>query len=316
LSGFYNNDSGTYYCDSDSGVSSMYESIQRGGNQTDASSGGSIIDCLDTQHLDPTLQAVLTRSPRLGYSSRILDLTFRLPNSILADEDELTGTAIKYKEEEEENTTTKYTNQQCNKRVFDMMSFRPNERMGAEEDEDGEIIKRRKNFSKMVASQHRLRGKTEVMTLMGRQRELLEETRGGLRVQLANVERALEETEGLLGRGGPDYRQVRRWRQCVSRIEPLAGLIFGLELRLEEAKEGRQPLEARLKEAETLGRRQESEVATAEGLVGAWLGVTARLNFRRQAQQRKRLVCELKAVERELKAVEARQKVVSLCPDV
>ena len=37
--------------------------------------------------------------------------------------------------------------------------------------------------------------------------------------------------------------QVRRWRQCVSRIEPLAGLIFGLELRLEEAKEGRQPLE-------------------------------------------------------------------------
>ena len=84
----------------------------------------------------------------------------------------------------------------------------------------------------------------------------------------------MEETEGLLGRGGPDYRQVlpslpydmmiinrsymlltfecydndeddqvRRWRQCVSRIEPLAGLIFGLELRLEEAKEGRQPLE-------------------------------------------------------------------------
>ena len=37
--------------------------------------------------------------------------------------------------------------------------------------------------------------------------------------------------------------QVRRWRQCVSRIEPLAGLIFGLELRLEEAKEGRLPLE-------------------------------------------------------------------------
>ena len=79
----------------------------------------------------------------------------------------------------------------------------------------------------------------------------------------------------------------------MSRIEPLAGLIFGLELRLEEAKEGRQPLEValfleqhhlhcllifcatsiiyqcrqnlnfqvRLKEAETLGRRQESEVA-------------------------------------------------------
>ena len=78
------------------------------------------------------------------------------------DEDELTGTTIKYKEEEEENTTTKYTNQQCNKRVFDMMSFRPNERIGAEEDEDGELIKRRKNFPKMVASQHRLRGKTEV----------------------------------------------------------------------------------------------------------------------------------------------------------
>ena len=79
MGGFYNNDSsGTYYCDSDSGVSSMYESIQRSGNHGDASSGttnlirrlsfsifsetyryllgGGIIDCLDTQHLDPTLQ--------------------------------------------------------------------------------------------------------------------------------------------------------------------------------------------------------------------------------------------------------------------
>ena len=85
----------------------------------------------------------------------------------------------------------------------------------------------------------------------------------------------------LLGRSGPDYRQVlhtyvisyedededdednhhpnhhhhddqvRRWRQCVSRIEPLAGLIFGLELRLEEAKEGRQPLEVVVNTAST-----------------------------------------------------------------
>ena len=41
MGGFYNNDSsGTYYCDSDSGVSSMYESIQRGGNHiADAGSG-------------------------------------------------------------------------------------------------------------------------------------------------------------------------------------------------------------------------------------------------------------------------------------
>ena len=41
MSGFYNNgESGNYYCDSDSGVSSMYESIQRGGgNQGEASSG-------------------------------------------------------------------------------------------------------------------------------------------------------------------------------------------------------------------------------------------------------------------------------------
>merc|ERR1711971_544672 len=116
-------------------------------------------------------------------------------------EDELTGTAIKYKEEEEENTTTKYTNQQCNKRVFDMMSFRPNERMGAEEEEDAELIKRRKNFPKMVASQYRLRGKTEVMTLMGRQRELLEETRGGLRVQLANATSTAAEKTGLRAQG-------------------------------------------------------------------------------------------------------------------
>ena len=41
MSGFYNNgESGNYYCDSDSGVSSMYESIQRGGgNQGEGSSG-------------------------------------------------------------------------------------------------------------------------------------------------------------------------------------------------------------------------------------------------------------------------------------
>ena len=104
----------------------------------------------------------MTRSPRLGYSSRILDLTFRLPNSILTEEEELTGTSIKYKEVEDENTTTKYTNQQCSKRVFDMISFRPNERIGADEEEDEELIKRRKNFPKMASSQHRLRGKPEV----------------------------------------------------------------------------------------------------------------------------------------------------------
>ena len=40
MSGFYNGESGNYYCDSDSGVSSMYESIQRGGgHQGDGSSG-------------------------------------------------------------------------------------------------------------------------------------------------------------------------------------------------------------------------------------------------------------------------------------
>ena len=55
--------------------------------------------------------------------------------------------------------------------------------------------------------------------------------------------------ESQLGRAGADYRevwqeaeqetetdlcvQVRRWRQCVSRVEPLASLLFGLELRLE-----------------------------------------------------------------------------------
>ena len=40
MGGFYNGESGNYYCDSDSGVSSMYESIQRGGgNQGEGSSG-------------------------------------------------------------------------------------------------------------------------------------------------------------------------------------------------------------------------------------------------------------------------------------
>ena len=40
MSGFYNGESGNYYCDSDSGVSSMYESIQRGGgHQGEGSSG-------------------------------------------------------------------------------------------------------------------------------------------------------------------------------------------------------------------------------------------------------------------------------------
>ena len=66
----------------------------------------------------------------------------------------MTGTSIKYKEVEDENTTTKYTNQQFSKRVF--------ERIGADEEEDEELIKRRKNFPKMASSQHRLRGKPEV----------------------------------------------------------------------------------------------------------------------------------------------------------
>ena len=63
------------------------------------------------------------------------------------------------------------------------------------------------------------------------------------------VGESLQEVEEQLGRAGADYRevwqggraadrdgfvfQVRRWRQCVSRVEPLASLIFGLELRLE-----------------------------------------------------------------------------------
>ena len=105
----------------------------------------------------------MARSPRLGYSSRILDLTFRLPNSILAEEEELVGTAIKYKEEEEEEdtTTTKYTSQQeCNKRGFDL-SFRQCERITGDEDDEEELRKSRKNCPTMV-DQHRLRGKPEV----------------------------------------------------------------------------------------------------------------------------------------------------------
>ena len=63
------------------------------------------------------------------------------------------------------------------------------------------------------------------------------------------VGESLQEVEEQLGRAGADYRevwqggragdgdrfvfQVRRWRQCVSRVEPLASLLFGLELRLE-----------------------------------------------------------------------------------
>ena len=67
------------------------------------------------------------------------------------------------------------------------------------------------------------------------------------------VGESLQEVEEQLGRAGADYRevgqegragdggrvpdgfvfQVRRWRQCVCRVEPLASLLFGLELRLE-----------------------------------------------------------------------------------
>ena len=102
MGGFYNNDSsGTYYCDSDSGVSSMYESIQRSGNHGDASSGttnlirrlsfsifsetyryllgGGIIDCLDTQHLDPTLQ--VSTVPQLLLATLVV-LHFTLVRSV------------------------------------------------------------------------------------------------------------------------------------------------------------------------------------------------------------------------------------------
>ena len=73
----------------------------------------------------------------------------------------MVGTASKYKEEEEEDTTTKYTSQQeCNKRGFDL-SFRQCERITGDEDDEEEVRKSRKNCPTMV-DQHRLRGKPEV----------------------------------------------------------------------------------------------------------------------------------------------------------
>ena len=90
----------------------------------------------------------MTRAPRLAYSSKILDLTFRLPNTILAEE-ELLGTAIKHKkeEEEEENTSSNYITCQ---------SFCPTERITTVNEEE----KPRKSM--MMTGHHRLWGKPEV----------------------------------------------------------------------------------------------------------------------------------------------------------
>ena len=92
----------------------------------------------------------MTRAPRLAYSSKILDLTFRLPNTILAEEEELLGTAIKHKkgeEEEEENTSSNYITCQ---------SFCPTERIRTVNEEE----KPRKSM--MMTGHHRLWGKPEV----------------------------------------------------------------------------------------------------------------------------------------------------------
>ena len=44
----------------------------------------------------------MSRSPRLAYSSKILDLSFQLPSSITAEEEMMANTNFKSKEEEED----------------------------------------------------------------------------------------------------------------------------------------------------------------------------------------------------------------------
>jgi len=75
-------------------------------------------------------------------------------------------------------------------------------------------------------------------------------------------------------------------------------------------------VEERLQEGELLWRREGLELAAGEVLVGEWCGVSGRLGFRRSVQQKKRLVCELRALERELRVLEERRKIVELCPDL
>ena len=43
---------------------------------------------LCSRHLAPSLVCVLARSPRLTYSSRVLDLSFQLPSSVGREEEE------------------------------------------------------------------------------------------------------------------------------------------------------------------------------------------------------------------------------------
>ena len=68
------------------------------------------------------------------------------------------GTAIKYKEEEEGVLGSE--NEYISKRGVDL-SFRPHERIGADDDDEEELRKSRKNYPMMVG-QHRLWGKPEV----------------------------------------------------------------------------------------------------------------------------------------------------------
>ena len=116
---------------------------------------------------------------------------------------------------------------------------------------------------------------------------------------------------------------MRRWRQCLARVEPLTSLILSLEQRLEEGRQ-QDRLEDRLREAEQLGLHQAGEVAVAEELVGRWCGVMARLTFRwftgtsrhriypynvvicprHQVQQRRRLVAQLRLLERQLRGIQ------------
>ena len=72
----------------------------------------------------------------------------------------MVGTAIKYKEEEEEEGVLGSENEYISKRGVDL-SFRPHERIGADDDDEEELRKSRKNYP-MMAGQHRLWGKPEV----------------------------------------------------------------------------------------------------------------------------------------------------------
>ena len=100
----------------------------------------------------------MSRSPRLAYSSKILDLSFQLPSSITAEEEMMANTNFKRKDVDEDEEE-----QDANSDIVTNYSVLPIERVTEPNAMQHELVKSRMRFSTSFGRRG-LGGKTEVFS--------------------------------------------------------------------------------------------------------------------------------------------------------